>query len=174
MLALTCFCLHRPISCDRSHQPNTPAETNHMDIDDFAKQVEPGAKRSRIEPFRTQVFALKEKNYADHQIRDWLEANGLKVSRQAVQQFIKKGNSKPATQQKTTATPIQTQEIKIAERTKPEEIKPQSEIKIEPENLDGLTAKQRREIEANKYIPADGPDSASAATRKLLERKTKS
>lgn len=50
----------------------------------------------------------------------------------------------------------------------------QQEIEIEPENLDGLTAKQRREIEANKYIPADGPASASAATRKLLERKTKS
>lgn len=135
-----------------------------MDIDDFAKQVEPGAKRSRIEPFRAQVFALKAKNYADHQIRDWLESNGLKVSRQAVQQFIKKGNSKTDTQHETTiAAPIPKKEAGTeAAKNNPES-----------ENIDGLTAKQRAEREAKKYIPDDGPASASASTRRLLERKTK-
>ena len=62
-----------------------------MDIEEFEKRVKPSAKRSRLEPFRSQIFELKAKGYADWQVRDWLAANGLEVSRQAVQQFIKKG-----------------------------------------------------------------------------------
>ena len=63
-----------------------------MDIEEFEKRVQPSAKRSRLEPFRSQIFELKAKGYADWQIRDWLAENGLEVSRQAVQQFIKKGD----------------------------------------------------------------------------------
>jgi hypothetical protein len=61
-----------------------------LDIDEFEKQVKPGAKRSRMEPYRAQIFALKSKGYADSQVRDWLATNGVIVSRQAVQQFVKK------------------------------------------------------------------------------------
>ncbi len=61
-----------------------------MDIEEFEKQVQPSGKRSRLEPFRSQIFELKAKKYADWQVRDWLASNGLKVSRQAVQQFFKK------------------------------------------------------------------------------------
>lgn len=63
-----------------------------MDIEEFEKRVQPSAKRSRLEPFRSQIFELKAKGYADWQVRDWLAENGLEVSRQAVQQFIKKGD----------------------------------------------------------------------------------
>jgi len=63
-----------------------------MDIEEFEKRVKPSAKRSRLEPFRSQIFELKAKGYADWQVRDWLAENGLEVSRQAVQQFIKKGD----------------------------------------------------------------------------------
>lgn len=63
-----------------------------MDIEEFEKQVKPSAKRSRLEPFRAQIFELKAKGYADWQVKDWLAANGVEVSRQAVQQFIKKGD----------------------------------------------------------------------------------
>lgn len=63
-----------------------------MDIEEFEKRVKPSAKRSRLEPFRSQIFELKAKGYADWQVRDWLAENGLTVSRQAVQQFIKKGD----------------------------------------------------------------------------------
>jgi hypothetical protein len=61
-----------------------------MDIEEFEKRVQPSAKRSRLEPFRSQIFELKAKGYADWQVRDWLAANGLEISRQAVQQFFKK------------------------------------------------------------------------------------
>lgn len=80
-----------------------------MDIEEFEKRVKPSAKRSRLEPFRSQIFELKAKGYADWQVRDWLAENGLEVSRQAVQQFIKKGNQGPlahtASNKETTAIP---------------------------------------------------------------------
>ena len=63
-----------------------------MDIEEFEKMMSPSAKRSRLEPFRAQIFALKAKGYADWQIQKWLGTNGLEISRQAVQQFIKKGD----------------------------------------------------------------------------------
>lgn len=60
-----------------------------MDIEEFAKKVEPRAKRSRLAPFRAQILELKEKGFVAWQIRDWLETNGVKVTRQAVSQFIR-------------------------------------------------------------------------------------
>lgn len=60
-----------------------------MDIEEFAKKVKPRAKRSRLAPFRAQILELKEKGFVAWQIRDWLETNGVKVTRQAVSQFIR-------------------------------------------------------------------------------------
>lgn len=64
-----------------------------MDIEEFTKQAKPRAKRSKLEPFKKQIFTLKEMGYVDWQIKEWLETEGLVVSRQAVQQFIKKRES---------------------------------------------------------------------------------
>ena len=66
-----------------------------MDITEFERRVQPSAKRSRLERFRSGIFELKRKGYADAQIRDWLAENGLVVSRQAVQQFARKGEVPP-------------------------------------------------------------------------------
>lgn len=61
-----------------------------MDISKFEQQVSPGGKRSKLEPFKAQIFELKFKGYADWQVADWLGKNNVEVSRQAVQQFCKK------------------------------------------------------------------------------------
>lgn len=61
-----------------------------MDVDEFAKKVKPKAKKSQMEPFRAQILDLKNRGYADDQVKEWLALNGLVVSRQAVQQFVKK------------------------------------------------------------------------------------
>ncbi len=66
-----------------------------MDISEFEKLFKPSSKRSSLEPFRSQIFELKNKGYADRQIRDWLAANGLEVTRQTVQIFIKKSKGAP-------------------------------------------------------------------------------
>lgn len=60
-----------------------------MDIEEFEKKVQPRAKRSRLEPFKAQIFALKDKGYANKQICEWLTTNNLKVSEEAVRKFIK-------------------------------------------------------------------------------------
>jgi len=65
-----------------------------MDIEEFEKQVEPRAKRSRLEPFQAQIFELKAKGYANWQVCEWLAANGVKVSQEAVRKFIKSREGK--------------------------------------------------------------------------------
>lgn len=77
-----------------------------MDIEEFEKKVQPRAKRSRLEPFQAQIFELKAKGYANWQVCEWLAANDLKVSQEAVRKFIKsrEGKGEPVTA-RTSTTP---------------------------------------------------------------------
>jgi len=77
-----------------------------MDIEEFEKKVQPRAKRSRLEPFQAQIFELKAKGYANWQVCEWLAANDLKVSQEAVRKFIKsrEGKGQPITA-RTSTTP---------------------------------------------------------------------
>lgn len=61
----------------------------NMDIEEFAKQVQPRAKRSQLDPYKEQIFTLKARGYANWQIRDWLATVGIKCSQEAVRKFIK-------------------------------------------------------------------------------------
>jgi hypothetical protein len=76
-----------------------------MDISEFEKLFKPSSKRSSLEPFRSQIFELKNKGYADRQIRDWLAANGLEVTRQTVQIFIKKSKGAPTPNSNKISSP---------------------------------------------------------------------
>lgn len=71
-----------------------------MDVDDFTREVKPRNKRSKLLKFRDEIGALKKAGYSDMQIRDWLAENGVQVSRQNVQKFIKRylGNLREDTQ----------------------------------------------------------------------------
>lgn len=64
-----------------------------MELDDYIKQIQPRQKKSRLIPFVKQILALKTAGYTDMQIRDWLDTNGLQVSREMVRQFIAKNGS---------------------------------------------------------------------------------
>lgn len=59
-----------------------------MDINEFIKQVKPGAKRSQLDPFKAQIFELRGLGYANGQIRDWLATNDIKVTQESVRKFI--------------------------------------------------------------------------------------
>lgn len=59
-----------------------------MDINEFVKQVQPRAKRSRLDPFKDQIFELKARGYANWQIRDWLASNGIDVTQESVRKFV--------------------------------------------------------------------------------------
>ncbi len=71
-----------------------------MDVNDFTREVKPRNKRSKLLKFRDEIGALKKEGYSDMQIRDWLAENGVQVSRQNVQKFIKRylGNLREDTQ----------------------------------------------------------------------------
>ncbi len=122
-----------------------------MDIEEFEKRVQPSAKRSRLEPFRSQIFELKAKGYADWQVRDWLAANGLEISRQAVQQFFKK----EAKAERVHAPPVSTnpQRVHAAINTEtpaaaPQGLTPKGEAQAPDEPEDDLAGKSQ--VEANR------------------------
>ncbi|MET3109099.1 hypothetical protein AAKU58_003948 [Oxalobacteraceae bacterium GrIS 1.18] len=74
-----------------------------MDIDEFEKNTTPRAKRSQLEPFIEQIFELKRKGYSNLQISEWLKANKIEVTQEAVRKFIKSRTEKlgdPKTQEK--------------------------------------------------------------------------
>jgi len=66
----------------------------NMDKESFEKNTVPMARKSRLDPFRDQIFDLKEKQYANWQIADWLGSNGIKVSAENVRKFIKSREAK--------------------------------------------------------------------------------
>lgn len=59
-----------------------------MDIEEFAKKVQPRKKRSKLIPFKDQIMTLKSQGYTDLQIRDWLALNQVQVSREMVRKFV--------------------------------------------------------------------------------------
>lgn len=61
-----------------------------MDIEEFLKQVQPRAKRSKLEPFKAQIFELKAKGYANVQVCEWLATNGVKISQEGLRKFIER------------------------------------------------------------------------------------
>lgn len=148
-----------------------------MDIEEFEKRVQPSAKRSRLEPFRSQIFELKAKGYADWQVRDWLAANGLEISRQAVQQFFKK----EAKAERVHALPTSPnpQRLHAAINTEPpaaapQGLTPKGEAQAPDEPEDDLigksqieTNKARRERKAQQFIK----DEPTNSIIKLLKDK---
>lgn len=60
-----------------------------MNIEEFEKQVKPRAKRSKLEPFKDQIFELKTKGYTNLQVSEWLALNNMKVTSESVRKFIK-------------------------------------------------------------------------------------
>jgi hypothetical protein len=75
--------------------PEVHQQGYDMDIDDYTRQVQPRAKRSRLEPYRQQIFDLKAKGYANWQVRDWLATVGVTCTQEAVRKFIKSREGKP-------------------------------------------------------------------------------
>lgn len=61
-----------------------------MDVDEYAREVKPHYKRSKLLAFKDQIRELKHKGFSDMQVRDWLAQNGIQVSRENVRKFIKR------------------------------------------------------------------------------------
>ena len=117
-----------------------------MDISEFEKLVKPSSKRSSLELFRSQIFELKNKGYADRQIRDWLAANGLEVTRQTVQIFIKKSKGMPISSPAPTQAFVEVEKIKAVI---PEPIQPATENS--PVNLQDKFKEHLASVRSENY-----------------------
>ena len=142
-----------------------------MDIEEFEKRQQPRAKRSRLEPFQAQIFELKAKGYANWQVCEWLAANGLKVSPEAVRKFIKSrdGSTSPASMPSANTAPASA--APVVSSAPP--AMPEADEASPADDLAGLDKKQRREKLADKFIGEEAKPKISLATRFLNQEKSK-
>jgi hypothetical protein len=154
--------------------PAVQHKGHEMDIEEFEKQERPRAKRSRLEPFQAQIFELKAKGYANWQVCQWLEANGLKVSQEAVRKFIKSRDGStpapapPSMPGANTAPASAAPEVSPAPPASPEagEASP-------ADDLAGLDKKQKREKLADRFLGDEAKPKNSLASRLIKQEKSK-
>lgn len=142
-----------------------------MDIDEFEKQVQPRAKRSKLEPFQAQIFELKAKGYANWQVCEWLAANDVKVSPEGLRKFIKsrEGSPSPASMPGATTAPAS-----AAPNTPPATpAMPEAGEASPPDDLAGLDKKQKREKLADKFLGDESKPKNSLASRLIQQEKSK-
>ena len=142
-----------------------------MDIEEFEKQERPRAKRSRLEPFQAQIFELKAKGYANWQVCEWLAANGLKVSPEAVRKFIKSREGSPSPASMPSANTAPASAAPVVSSATP--AAPVADESSPADDLAGLDKKQRREKLADKFIGEEAKPKNSLATRFLNQEKSK-
>ena len=142
-----------------------------MDIEEFEKRQQPRAKRSRLEPFQAQIFELKAKGYANWQVCEWLAANGLKVSPEAVRKFIKSrdGSTSPASMPSANTAPASA----AAEVSAAPPAAPEAGESSPAEDLAGLDKKQKREKLADRFLGDEAKPKNSLASRLIKQEKSK-
>jgi hypothetical protein len=129
-----------------------------MDINEFIKQVRPRAKRSQLDPFKSQIFELRELGYANGQIRDWLATNGIEVTQESVRKFV-------VTRESASAQPAQKEMavvIRQSDQGTSQGLVATSPITGGDSDTDepgaaaaGLSPKQRREKRADEFIKSE-------------------
>ena len=140
-----------------------------MDINEFIKQFKPRAKRSQLDPFKSQIFELRDLGYSNGQIRDWLATNGIEVTQESVRKFVvtrESANAQPDSQEKAALL------RKSAQGTR-------QGLAVAAPNGGGdgnadepaaapakLSQKQRREKRADEFIKSENP-----VLNKLVKKK---
>lgn len=140
-----------------------------MDINEFVKQVKPRAKRSQLDPFKAQIFELRELGYANWQIRDWLATNGIEVTQESVRKFVVTRESSVARPSQKVNPDVITQGDSSGDT--PSAVAPAPEVSgskpVEPvTGAVGLSPKQRREKRADEFIKSE-----NSVLNKLVKKK---
>lgn len=120
-----------------------------MDIDEFEKNTQPKAKRSRLEPFQAQIFELKAKGYANWQVCEWLAANDLKISQEGVRKFIK---SREGKEERVNVSLVE----QASKKPVPTTVAPGEARKIA--NPAGIRNARKREINLDDYTNDEKED----------------
>ena len=140
-----------------------------MDINEFIKQVKPRAKRSQLDPFKAQIFELRELGYANGQIRDWLATNGIEVTQESVRKFVitrESANTQPANKEKAAAVKQSDQGTSQGLVATPPFRGGDSDTDEPGAAAAGLSPKQRREKRADEFIKSE-----NTVLNKLVKKK---
>ncbi|WP_075790644.1 hypothetical protein [Massilia putida] len=128
-----------------------------MDVDEYAREVKPHHKRSKLLAFKDQIRALKHKGFSDMQVRDWLAQNGIQVSRENVRKFIKRhlvdlDENAVKDEQELSAPVTNTEMVQDVGNEKSTEAQQATNTKESPaERLRRLAQKQRDEAERQRF-----------------------
>lgn len=125
-----------------------------MDVDEYAREVKPHYKRSKLFAFKDQIRELKHKGFSDMQVRDWLAQNGVQVSRENVRKFIKRHlvDLDESTAEDKQRSPVTDQAIQnVGNENSPETQQPQSTKESPAERLRRLAQEQRDEADKKRF-----------------------
>ena len=140
-----------------------------MDINEFIKQVKPRAKRSQLDPFKAQIFELRELGYANGQIRDWLATNGIEVTQESVRKFVvtrESASAQSANREKAVVVRQSDQGTSQGLVATPPLRDGDSETDELGAAAAGLSPKQRREKRADEFIKSE-----NTVPNKLVKKK---
>ena len=140
-----------------------------MDINEFIRQVKPRAKRSQLDPFKSQIFELRELGYANGQIRDWLATNGIEVTQESVRKFVAtrtSANTQQASKEKTGVFGQVDQGASKGRVVTPPLVGSENDTDRPGAAAAGLSPKQRREQRADEFIKPE-----NTVLNKLVKKK---
>lgn len=90
-----------------------------MEIHEFAQQATPRGKRSKMDPFASQILELKAKGYANWQIAEFLKSNDVVVTTEAVRKWlIKNSDGQHHSPVAQSEKPVGTPESKTSDKEK--------------------------------------------------------
>ena len=141
-----------------------------MDINEFIKQVQPRAKRSKLDPFRAHIFELRGLGYANWQIRDWLATNGIKVTQESVRKFVvtrESTNLQSETQKNAESVNQTGPEIRAVLMGAPP-VAGNGKTTAPEVSGAALSLKQRREKRADQFIK---PENTNPVLKNLAKKK---
>lgn len=104
-----------------------------VSVKDFISGQEENGRRSKLEPFKSDILLLKQKGFSQKQIQQFLKENGLEVGLTTINWFVK--------------TRLRTEQSNQPENSKTEAQKPSS---------------SRNHLQKNERQKTENPDQSSS------------
>ena len=104
-----------------------------VSVKDFISRQEENGRRSKLEPFKSDILLLKQKGFSQKQIQQFLKENGLEVGLTTINWFVK--------------TRSRTEQSNQPENSKTEAQKPSS---------------SRNHVQKNERQKTENPDQSSS------------
>ena len=148
-----------------------------MDVDEFLRRVTPAAQRSRLAPFWGDINKLRDSGCTLGQVCEFLAANEVQISIAGLSKYIKRreGRTDGAERVHVSEGSVKGRPVHAVSVPTPRSeaaaprLTPREEIPIDqPDDLGGLSTKERRERLADQYIK---PEATNPLLRNLREKR---